>query len=329
MPTQGPFSTGSRNSSMGSFEDWVESEDEVEREPGRSQGLRSLVSQDDIRERAAKHKKERNIRWLMLGCACCLSVGSHFGSYVLGPIKSRLKTTEGGFASLVSASQLVNTVTPLFSGFLVPKIGAARCGLLATGAVMFGQLVVVWTERNGLNEGAWTSYLRVGHLSIISCPLGIGPSPLLLVVVVPRLVDRHHVSTALGIHKSAEMAGTVIVQGVCAWLLSSSPSQLDSAKAAISLFLILSSLQLVLVTFWWRHLQKREEQSTAYGLLPPEDTLHDPIYDDAVEEGRLRSANSGSRSEAETRRGKFAMAGTAGVVVSSWAVFVFNLWRKG
>ena len=70
MP-QGPFSTGSRNSSLGSFEDWVESEDEAAPEQSAPvRGLRSLVSQDDIRERAARHRKERRILFIMLACAC-------------------------------------------------------------------------------------------------------------------------------------------------------------------------------------------------------------------------------------------------------------------
>lgn len=42
----------------------------------------------------------------------------------------------------MSAIELANTITPLVSGFLVPKLGAATCGLIATGLVLVGQLVV-------------------------------------------------------------------------------------------------------------------------------------------------------------------------------------------
>ena len=45
----------------------------------------------------------------------------HFGAYCLGPIKSSLKTSETGFASFIASFELLNTVTPLLSGFLVPR----------------------------------------------------------------------------------------------------------------------------------------------------------------------------------------------------------------
>lgn len=49
----------------------------------------------------------------------------------------------------MTSSQLVNTISPLVSGLLVPKFGAARCGLFATGIIVFGQSIVCWEERNG------------------------------------------------------------------------------------------------------------------------------------------------------------------------------------
>jgi hypothetical protein len=37
--------------------------------------------------------------------------------------------------SRLCAKELANTVTPLVAGFLVAKLGAAVCGLVATGLV--------------------------------------------------------------------------------------------------------------------------------------------------------------------------------------------------
>ena len=65
--------------------------------------------------------RQKRIRWAMIAAACCLSLGSHFGTHLLGPLKTTLKTSEHQFAALISASELVNTVTPLLSGLLVPK----------------------------------------------------------------------------------------------------------------------------------------------------------------------------------------------------------------
>ncbi|BGP23448.1 hypothetical protein JCM10295v2_002344 [Rhodotorula toruloides] len=100
----------------------------------------------------ASHDALARRRILMLGCACLLSVGSHYSSYVLGPIKRSLGTSESGFAALISSFELLNTISPLVSGFLVPKYGAAVCGLFATGAVLLGQLIVCFAE--GRDGGA-------------------------------------------------------------------------------------------------------------------------------------------------------------------------------
>ncbi|KAK4053460.1 hypothetical protein OIV83_001627 [Microbotryomycetes sp. JL201] len=97
------------------------------------------------------------LRRVQLGLACCMSIGSHFGAYLLGPVKQNLHTSEHGFASLVSSFQgkktsviqLVNTVTPLVSNAFVLRFGAPKTALGATGTVLVGQAIVVWAQRNG------------------------------------------------------------------------------------------------------------------------------------------------------------------------------------
>jgi MFS family permease len=109
-----------------------------------------------------------------LACACLLSIGSyvlffpssppflahslpansHYSTYTLGPIKKDLHTSEGHFAALLSALELASTLTPLLSGFLIPRYGAAAVGLIATGAIFLGQLIVcaAFSREGGVNE---------------------------------------------------------------------------------------------------------------------------------------------------------------------------------
>lgn len=83
----------------------------------RRRGTDGLLPLDE----AQCQRREKRIRSAMLACACCLSLGSHFGGHILGPLKSTIKATESEFVSLISAGELVNTLTPLLSGLLVPK----------------------------------------------------------------------------------------------------------------------------------------------------------------------------------------------------------------
>lgn len=54
--------------------------------------------------------------------------------------------------------------------------------------------------------------LRTPIVAILCFAVGFGPAPLLLVIIVPFLTE--HLSTALGLHKSLEMAGSTLMQTV-------------------------------------------------------------------------------------------------------------------
>ncbi|GAA5880092.1 hypothetical protein JCM1840_000176 [Sporobolomyces johnsonii] len=546
-----------------------------------------------------EHDRDARKRLVMLMCACLLGVGPHFGSYVLGPIKKSLKTTESGFAALISAFELLNTVTPLISGFLVPKYGAARVGLVATGALLLGQIIVCLAQGDddvvggnmggmiaglllfgsgisplavvqetvilsnnptgsrsvarsvaiglvlgktssffagsssnwlhsisprmpfiaasgfaALSFAACVVYARVErslhhsapshetqhgqalehkhrtlplselarfgdpfwlyiavcgsagifyttiHLSthllqavygidqsdassaasvlllsasflyptlgwlldkrpsllstfylmvpssiaisycillflpsiipytlaFVPAALGIGSGPLLLVLVVPRLVQRHQAATALGAHKSLEMSGAIIFQSLAGYLLSlgspSAPSSpfsptsldddADDADPALVFLLVAALVQLALVASFWNVMRRRGMDSIGgtakgfeadeaasegsrdvrprleeeYGLLASsaesdEDQRSSPrvridggtaLADDEVDEEAGRGEGGegvpGSRKEEEEiQRGRDAMKGAVGVVLTSWACFVWNLVR--
>jgi nitrate/nitrite transporter NarK len=59
--------------------------------------------------------------------------------------------------------------------------------------------------------------LRTPLVAITCFAVGFGPAPLLLVIIAPFLTE--HISTALGLHKSLEMAGSTLMQTVFAYPL--------------------------------------------------------------------------------------------------------------
>ncbi|GAA5946322.1 hypothetical protein JCM3765_000197 [Sporobolomyces pararoseus] len=115
---------------------------------GREEDLWDRYETAELTEELDRDARKRHI---MLFCACLLGLGSHFGAYVLGPIKSSLKTSESAFASLIASFELLNTVTPLLSGFLVPRFGSAKVGLVATGVVLAGQSIVCFSQGADMN----------------------------------------------------------------------------------------------------------------------------------------------------------------------------------
>jgi MFS family permease len=112
------------------------------------------------------------IRALALLCACCLSVGSHYGSYILGPLKSRLArevgTSNSQFSLIVSAYSLNSTWTPLIGGLLVTRFGPAIISVFATSFVLVGLL--------GLLVGLSTHTIWLMILGMFV--FGLGTSPL-------------------------------------------------------------------------------------------------------------------------------------------------------
>ncbi|GAA5834057.1 hypothetical protein JCM11251_003604 [Rhodosporidiobolus azoricus] len=143
------------------------------------------ILNDDAAASAELHRQLASRRAAMLALACVLSVGSHYATYILGPIKKSLGTTEGGFAALISAFELLNTVTPLLSGFLVPRFGAAACGLVATGSVLLGQVIVCFAQRG---EGGESSDLGGMILGLLIFGAGISP----LAVVQETIILKHN-----------------------------------------------------------------------------------------------------------------------------------------
>ncbi|GAA6051641.1 hypothetical protein JCM3770_001207 [Rhodotorula araucariae] len=151
---------------------------------------------------AKLHVQLARRRVVLLMCASVLSVGSHYSMYTLGPIKKSLGTSESSFAGLISALELFNTVTPLLSGFLVPRLGAAACGLAATGAVLLGQLIVCFfsSREGGIGK-------NVGGVVCGLLIFGSGTSP--LAVVQESIILKHNTASSRFVARSVA-AGLVL-----------------------------------------------------------------------------------------------------------------------
>ncbi|KAG2159888.1 major facilitator superfamily domain-containing protein [Suillus bovinus] len=131
------------------------------------------------------------VRALALLCACSLSVGSHYASYTLGPLKSRLareiNTSNTEFSLLISAFSLNSTWTPLVGGFMASKLGTTLTSIIATSVIFVGQVLLLVGDIKG------DIRLMVFGLFVF----GFGVSP--LAVVQESIIIRFFKSHGLGV----------------------------------------------------------------------------------------------------------------------------------
>ncbi|KAJ8522536.1 hypothetical protein ONZ45_g902 [Pleurotus djamor] len=131
------------------------------------------------------------IRLIALLCACSLSVGSHYASYVLGPLKSRLSrelgTSNTEFSLLISAFSLNSTWTPLIGGVMASRLGTTFTSILATGVILLGQILLLTGDIYG--------NIRLMALGMFVFGLGVSP----LAVVQETIIVRFFKSHGLGV----------------------------------------------------------------------------------------------------------------------------------
>ncbi|KAI0318983.1 major facilitator superfamily domain-containing protein [Amylostereum chailletii] len=131
------------------------------------------------------------IRALALLCACSLSIGSHYGVYILAPLKSRLSremgTSNTEFSLLISAFSLNSTWTPLVGGLLASRLGTTLTSILATGVILSGLCILL--------IGDLTEDVRCMTLGMFV--FGVGVSP--LAVVQETIIVRYFKSHGLGL----------------------------------------------------------------------------------------------------------------------------------
>ncbi|KAG6813270.1 hypothetical protein H0H92_012684 [Tricholoma furcatifolium] len=131
------------------------------------------------------------IRTLALLCTCSLSVGSHYASYILGPLKSRLSreigTSHTDFGLLIAAFSLNSTWTPLIGGLLASTLGTTLTSILATGVIFLGQLLLL--------VGDIYENVRLMVFGLFIFGLGVSP----LAVVQETIIVRFFKSHGLGV----------------------------------------------------------------------------------------------------------------------------------
>ncbi|KAJ3761891.1 major facilitator superfamily domain-containing protein [Lentinula raphanica] len=160
-----------------SYHEDANSSGESDTEPVDDQnilGRRSIsfanVDLDNVDFQAALKRRAFFVRCLALLCACFLSVGSHYASYVLGPLKSRLSRELGAsnteFSLLFSAYSLNSTWTPLIGGLLASKLGTTFTSILATSQVLLlvGQ---IWGNIRLMAFGLFVFGLGVSPLAVV------------------------------------------------------------------------------------------------------------------------------------------------------------------
>ncbi|KAJ7103506.1 major facilitator superfamily domain-containing protein [Mycena belliarum] len=127
------------------------------------------------RSRTNVNRRAFLIRSLALCCACALSVGSHYASYVLGPLKSRISrdlgTGHAEYSLLISALSLNSTWTPLVGGLLAGTLGTTFTSILATGVVFLGTAFLllgdIWGNVRMMAAGLFIFGLGVSPLAVV------------------------------------------------------------------------------------------------------------------------------------------------------------------
>ncbi|KAG0708887.1 major facilitator superfamily domain-containing protein [Suillus ampliporus] len=137
------------------------------------------------------------VRALALLCACSLSVGSHYASYTLGPLKSRLAqeigTSNTEFSLLISAFSLNGTWTPLVGGLMASKLGTTLTSIIATGVIFFGQVLLLLGD---IKED-----VRLMTFGLFVFGFGVSPLAVVQESIIVRFFKAHGlgVSMALGL----------------------------------------------------------------------------------------------------------------------------------
>ncbi|KAJ3734891.1 major facilitator superfamily domain-containing protein [Lentinula guzmanii] len=158
-----------------------------ERSSGANLHRHSGISEAAIKRRAFF------VRCLALLCACFLSVGSHYASYILGPLKSRLSRELGAsnteFSLLFSAYSLNSTWTPLIGGLLASKMGTTFTSILATGIIFGGQVLLL--------IGQLWGNIRIMAFGLFIFGLGVSPLAVVQETIIVRFFKSHGLGVSL------------------------------------------------------------------------------------------------------------------------------------
>ncbi|KAH6917358.1 major facilitator superfamily domain-containing protein [Coprinopsis sp. MPI-PUGE-AT-0042] len=156
-----------------------------------SPGAACCEVEPDSKAVASAERRAFVLRTIALLCACSLSIGSHYASNILGPLKSRLHrelgTSHTEFGLLIAAYSLNSTWTPLVGGLMANRLGTTFTSILATGVIFLGQVLLLTGE-------IWGN-VRLMALGLFVFGLGISP----LAVVQETIIVRFFKSHGLGV----------------------------------------------------------------------------------------------------------------------------------
>ncbi|KAH8120340.1 MFS general substrate transporter [Phellopilus nigrolimitatus] len=165
--------------------------------PASMRSTRSLLSHSSLEVEPRSGSRVYLVRALALLCACSLSIGSHYASYILGPLKTRLSremgTSNTEFSLLIAAFSLNSTWTPLLGGFLAGHLGTTITSIIATGLILLGQAVLLL--------GDIMESVRLMTLGMFIFGLGVSPLAVVQESIIVRFFKDHGLglSMALGL----------------------------------------------------------------------------------------------------------------------------------
>ncbi|KDR77995.1 hypothetical protein GALMADRAFT_244963 [Galerina marginata CBS 339.88] len=174
--------------------------------------------------------------------------------------------------------------------------------------------------------------------AMLSFGLGIGFSPLLLVIIVPHLVPLPYVSTALGAHKSIESSGSTIMQTLAGLVLDTkSRTSASAIQKVLNVFFALNICQFIGVYTMMifdeahrRRLLKQLPEDSEYEALAANE--ESPEHEsEEMQELHPREHARPSRSflppemiatPAERQRGKVFFVLSAVTIFGTWIMFM-------
>ncbi|CDO71549.1 hypothetical protein BN946_scf184911.g19 [Trametes cinnabarina] len=217
-----------------------------------------------------------DVFWVYIGLnVLCGTVWAPFTHLVANILQCRYNLTESEASTKGSYVLAGSVFLYLITGFVVDRVKKRNFIMkLFLLSACLTLACYVWLAL----PPEWT---KTPIPAIISFALGHGFSPLLLVVIVPRIVPLKYVSTTLGAHKALEQTGSTIFQTLAGLALDikskkSAGRQLPidrddrDVQYLLNAFVILNVLEIVGI-IGLAHLDHRQKQAAARcmsSLLP-------------------------------------------------------------
>ncbi|KAJ7615282.1 major facilitator superfamily domain-containing protein [Mycena polygramma] len=189
------------------------------------------------------------------------------------------------------------------------------------------------------------SWTHTAKPAIAAFGFGHGFSPLLLVLLVPRIVPVKFISTALGAHKSLEQTGATIFQTLAGLAMDrakrnhpdgSSTQEIINAFFLLNIFQLLSILSVAYLQHRRVVASRRVRRGSSISFARPgfPDDPRQPLLRASEpdrrysSESRTQAPSEGEISKKEGRRGQVFATLSAVLIFCAWALFLGTAWVK-